>query len=84
VAASAPAGETVAIAATEANIGITLAEQGADAAAEDVLARVLPVLKGGGAAYARITGLAAESLAAVYERTGRPDLARDIRGQTGK
>ena len=77
-------GETVAIAATEANIGITLAEQGADAAAEDVLSRVLPVLRGGGAPYARIAGLAAESLAAVYERTGRSDRARDIRGQADK
>ncbi len=66
------------IAATEANIGITLGEQGKSAEAIDVLARVLPVLKAD-KSYAAITRLASEALANLYERTGKPDAARDIR-----
>lgn len=66
------------IAATEANIGITLAEQGKNAEAIEMLARVLPILRAD-ASLASITRQAGEALAALYERAGRPDAARDVR-----
>ncbi len=68
----------VQIAATEANIGITLAEQGNDAEAMDILARVLPTLQAG-PGIAAITRSATESLATLYERKGDPAKAKELR-----
>ena len=68
------------IAATEANIGITLAEQGNDAEAIEILERVLPQLRQG-TGVAGITRNATESLAALYERKGDVEKARELRAR---
>jgi eukaryotic-like serine/threonine-protein kinase len=69
------------IAATEANIAIALAEQHDDVAAEEILIRVLPVLRSAGGGSATILKTASEALAAIYERTSRPEQARTLRDQ---
>lgn len=67
------------IAATEANIGITLAEQGNDAPAREVLERVLPGLRRAGPGQAAVTKSAVDALAGIYERAGQTDKARGLR-----
>jgi eukaryotic-like serine/threonine-protein kinase len=67
------------IAATEANIGITLAEQRNDAEAMDILNRVIPQLR----ADPNLKGIlrnSVEALAVLHERAGNPEKARELRG----
>ncbi|MEX2218552.1 MAG: serine/threonine-protein kinase [Phycisphaerales bacterium] len=68
-----------AIAATEANIGMTLAEQGKDAQAEATLARVIPSLREPGKPALSVLKNATESLAGLYERSGRAREAAELR-----
>jgi len=74
-----PAG-SVQIAATEANIGIVLAEQGDDATAMETLERVLPQLQSG-AGVAGITRSANEALAAIHDRRGDAARAAELRSR---
>ncbi len=67
------------IAATEANIGVTLAENHRDAEARPLLERTLPVLRNAGPGSAGIARSASESLAAVYERAGMVAEAKAVR-----
>ncbi len=59
------------IAATEANIGITLAEAGKDADATPILERTLPILEQ--SKLAGVSKAAREALITLYERAGRAD-----------
>jgi tetratricopeptide (TPR) repeat protein len=70
------------IAATEANIGATLAAQGKDAEAMPILERTLPIVQE--AKYNAVTLLAKRSLAGVYERAGRAEDARRLREELEK
>ncbi|HEX2837990.1 MAG TPA: serine/threonine-protein kinase [Phycisphaerales bacterium] len=70
-------GEANAMAATEANIGVTLAAAGRDAEAAVLLERTLPVVEQ--AKMAGITRAAKEALAGVYERAGRIEDAARLR-----
>lgn len=69
----------VAIAATEANLGVTLAELRRDAEARPVLERALPIVREAGTPQAGITRAATEALAGVYERAGEADKAKSVR-----
>lgn len=69
---------TVQIAATEANIGITLTEQGDDAEALKILVRVVPQLQSG-TGVAGIARSATECLASIYEREGEAAKAKNLR-----
>lgn len=71
--------ETNAMAATEANIGVTLAAAGRDTDAMILLERTLPVVEQ--AKMAGITRAAKEALAGVYERAGRVEDAAKLRGK---
>lgn len=66
------------IAATEANIGLVLLDEGRDSEAMEVLARVLPLLQAA-PNLASITRQTTESLATLYERNGREPEALRLR-----
>lgn len=68
------------IAATEANIALALVESGHDPEAMPMLEKTLPELAGS-PAQAGIAKSAAESLAAIYDRAGRPKDAERVRSQ---
>jgi serine/threonine protein kinase/tetratricopeptide (TPR) repeat protein len=70
--------ESPQIAATQANIGIALADKGDPAGAIDVLAVALPRLQGA-AGVATIARTAAETLARLYDQAGLADKAREVR-----
>jgi tetratricopeptide (TPR) repeat protein len=72
-------GNAAQIAATEANIGIALAELGEDVEAEATLSRALPMLGKDGVPAAGIVRRATEALAGLYERTGRSQDAQRLR-----
>jgi serine/threonine-protein kinase len=70
-------GEAASIAATKANIGVTLAAAGRDADALPLLEGSLPVVRAAG--LAGITRSATEALIGVYERSGRDADAETLR-----
>lgn len=71
--------DTNAVAATEANIGVTLAAAGRDEDAAVILERTLPVVEQ--AKMAGITRAAKEALSGVYERAGRAEDAAKLRSK---
>jgi serine/threonine-protein kinase len=74
--------DSVNIAATEANIGATLAAQGKDAEALPLLERTLPIVEA--AKYNAVTKLAKGALADMYDRAGRAEDAAKLRTPPGK
>jgi tetratricopeptide (TPR) repeat protein len=66
------------IAATEANMGLALSEQGKTDEAAAVLERAVPVLRTDGKSPAIIRA-SMEALASIYDRTGRADKASELR-----
>ena len=73
------AADSYQVAATTANIGITLGEKGETEAAIGKLEASLPRLPAGGNATAGILKNATEALAALYDRAGQLDKARELR-----
>jgi eukaryotic-like serine/threonine-protein kinase len=67
------------VAATEANMGVTLAAAGRDGEALPLLERTLPIVEA--AKLAGVTRLAKEALAGVYDRAGRAEDAQRLRAR---
>jgi len=67
------------IAATEANMGITFVDGGKQAQAQEILERVLPILRRPGGSLPGIRDRGIEALAKSYEATGKPEAAKALR-----
>jgi serine/threonine protein kinase len=73
------AADSYQVAATHANMGITLGEKGETEAAIGKLEASIPRLQAGGNATAGILRNATEALAALYDRAGQLEKARELR-----